>query len=74
MVSIGCLFLPCADASVAAGKIGRALPEVAVRALVDMDPAAEKRVCRHCRLPRPKMCNVCKDCETAIGPEEYVKI
>ena len=74
MIRTDCLFLPCADAAIFAGKVGRILPEVTVRALVDMDLATENRVSRHGCLPLPKMCHVCKDCETAAGPEEYAKI
>ena len=59
-----------ADALVAGGEIGRALPEAAVLALVDVDLVTENRVRIHNRPPRWKMCKVC---ERVTGPEGPVK-
>ena len=67
-------FLLGADAAIAAGEVGRRLSIAAVRPFVDMNFAAENRVSRYGAVPRPKMCKLCEDCETATDPERPVKI
>ena len=61
-------------ATVATREIGRALPEVAVGPFVDVDLVTENRVSPWPGCLGRECAKLCKDCETATGPEGPVKI